>query len=149
MRESCTSENHDYHITTHNIARFCQIVENQSIQHDDNDAISIQVWISHIQQDGGSAMLKDRLDPAPPGSGLSAEIFVLCVQTKFQVEQFQKLGSDFVSIDATHNTTEYAGLNLFTILVRDWWGHGALCGAFPYLVTYFISAPQAFLPRGW
>ena len=149
MRESCTSENHDYHITTHNIARFCQIVENQSIQHDDNDAISIQVWILHIQQDGGSAMLKDRLDPAPLRSELSAEIFVLCVQTKFQVEQFQKLRSDFVSIDATHNTTEYAGLNLFTILVRDWWGHGALCGAFPYLVTYFISAPQAFLPRGW
>ena len=65
------------------------------------------------------------------------------------MEQFQKLGSDFVSIDATHNTTEYAGLNLFTILVRDWWGHGVLCGAFPYLVTYFISTPQAFLLRGW
>ena len=142
-------KNRDYHITTSDIVRFHQVVENQSMRHDDNDAISIRVWILHIQEDSGSAMLKDKLDPAPPRLGLSSEIFVLCVQTKFQVEQFQKLGSDFFSIDVTHNTTEYSGLNLFTIIVRDWWGHGTLCGVFPYLNTYSISAPQGFLPRGW
>jgi len=106
-------------------------VENQNIRYDQNDAISIRVWISQIQRDGGSAILKDKLDPPPPGSGLSPEVFVLCIQTKFQEEQFQKLSSDFMSIDATHNTTEYTGVNLFTILVRDWWGHGTLCGVFP------------------
>ena len=121
------------------------MVENQNIQHDQNDVISIQVWIMKIQQDCGSAILKDRLDPPLLGSGLSQEIFVLCVQTKFQEEQFQKLGSNFMSIDATHNTTEYTGVNLFTILVRDWWGHGMLCGTFPYLDTYSISTPQVFL----
>ena len=110
--------------------------------------ISIKVWITKIREDGGSAILKDRLDPPPPGSGLSQEVFVLCVQTKFQEEQFQKLGSDFMSIDATHNTTEYAGVNLFTILMRDWWGHGMLCGVFPYLDTYSNSALQVFLSRG-
>ena len=125
-----------------------QMVENQNIRHDQNDAISIQVWIMKIWEDSGSAILKDRLDPPLPGSGLSQDVFVLCVQTKFQEKQFQNLGSDFMSIDATHNTTEYTGVNLFTILVRDWWGHGMLCGAFPYLDTYSISAPQMFLSRG-
>ena len=97
----------DYHITTQDIARLCQMVENQNIQHDQNNAISIQVWITKIQENGGLAILKDRLDPPPPRSGLSQDVFVLCVQTKFQEKQFQKLGSDFMSIDATHNTTEY------------------------------------------
>ena len=94
------------------------------------------MWTSNIQQDSGEALQKDILDPPPPGSGLCPEVFVLCIQTKFQKDQFQKLGSNFVSIDATHNTTEYKGLNLFTIIVRDFWGHGMLCGAFPHLDTY-------------
>ena len=141
-------DDRDYHITTRDIARFRRMVENQNIRHDQNDAISIKVWITKIREDGGSAILKDRLDPPPLGSGLSQGVFVLCVQTKFQEEQFQKLGSDFMSIDATHNTTEYAGVNLFTILMRDWWGHGTLCGVFPYLDTYSNSALQVFLLRG-
>ena len=148
MRESCGPGNHDYHITTRDIAWLRRIVENQDIRHDDNDAISLQVWAANIQQDGGETFLKDKLDPPPPGSGLSSDVFVLCIQTKFQKDQFQKLGSNFVSIDATHNTTEYTGLNLFTIIVRDFWGHGTLCGAFPHLDTYSISAPQVFLPHG-
>ena len=119
MQESCICNNCNYHITICDITHFYWIVENEDIQHDENDVISIQVWISKIQQDGGSTILKDKLDPTPLKSGLSPEIFVLCIQTKFQVEQFKKLGSDFISIDATHNTTEYAGLNLFTIAVRD------------------------------
>ena len=147
MRESCTPDNHNYHITSRDIAHLCRIVENQQIWHNDNDAISLQVWISLIQQDSGEAFLEDKLDPPPPGSGLSPNVFVICVQTKFQRDQFQKLGSNFVSIDGTHNTTEYTGLNLFTIIVRDLWGHGTLCGTFPHLDTYSISAPQAFLSR--
>ena len=118
------------------------------IQHNDNNVILLQVWISNIQQDGGEATLKDKLDPPPPGSELSLDVFVLCVQTKFQKDQFQKLGCNFVSIDATHNTTKYKGMNLFTIIVRDFWGHGTLCGVFLYLDTYFITTPQVFLLHG-
>jgi len=52
----------------------------------------------------------------------------------------QELGSDLLSVDATHNTTQYIGLQLFTIMVRDLWGHGALCGIFPIVDrAYFIS----------
>ena len=148
MHESCAPGNRDYHITTRDIARLRRIVENQEIRFDDNDAISLRVWASNIQRDGGETLLKDILDPPPPGSGLSPEVFVLCIQTKFQKDQFKKLGSNFVSIDATHNTTEYKGLYLFTIIVRDFWGHGTLCGVFPHLDTYSIPAPQVFLPCG-
>ena len=123
-------------------------MENQVIQHDDNNAISLQVWISNIQQDSDEATLKDKLDPPPLGSGLSLDVFVLCIQTKFQKDQFQKLGCNFVSIDATHNTTKYKGVNLFTIIVRDFWGHGMLCDVFLYWDTYSITTPQVFLLCG-
>ena len=136
MRESCDPGNRNYHITTRDIAQLHWIVENKEIWFNENDAISLQVWTSNIQQDGGEALLKDILDPPPLGAGLCPEVFVRGIQTKFQKDQFQKLGSNFVSIDATHNTTEYKGLNLFTIIVRDFWGHGMLCGAFPHLDTY-------------
>ena len=29
-----------------------------------------------------------------------------------------------MGIDATHNTTQYEGVSLFTVIVRDAWGHG-------------------------
>ena len=121
--------------------RFHRIVENKEIHHNENDGVSIQVWVALIQQDSGEAFLKDKLDPPPPGSGLPADIFVLCIQTDFQRVQFQRFGCDFMSIDATHNTTYYLGLSLFTLIVRDPWGHGALslCGTFPFLDTQLIS----------
>jgi hypothetical protein len=62
--------------------------------------------------------------------------------------QFQKLGSNFVSIDATHSTNEYIGLNLFTVAVRDFWGHGMLCGTFLHSDAYSFSALQVFLLLG-
>jgi hypothetical protein len=142
VRESCTPDNRDYHITTRDIVRLHRIVENREIRYDDNDAISLQVWITQIQQDGGEVILKDKLDPSPPGSGLSPNVFVLCIQTKFQMDQFKKLGPNFVSIDATHNTNEYIGLNLFTVVVRDFWGHGTLCGAFPHSDTMESRSAQ-------
>jgi hypothetical protein len=124
---------------------FHQIVENREIRYDGNDAISIRVWIAMIQQDRGDAILKDKLDPLPQESGLSPDTFVLCIQTKFQKDQFRMLASNFLSIDATHNACLYRGLQFYTLVVRDLWGHGTLCGIFPLWVNYFISAPQVFL----
>ena len=92
-----------------------------------------------LQQSGAKVVLKDKLDPPPEGSGLSQDTFVLCIQTEFQRDHFQELGSNFLSINATHNTTQYAGVQLFTLIVRDQWGHGTLCGTFPFMDTY--SAP--------
>ena len=103
-------------------------MENNEICLHDNNTISIRLWAAWLQEDGVEVFLKDKLDPPPPESGLSPDCFVLCIQAEFQKNQFRKLGSDFVSIDATHNTTQYTGAQLYTLLVRDMWGHGVLCG---------------------
>jgi hypothetical protein len=63
-------------------------------------------------------------DPSPPGSSLVLEIFLLIIQTDYQRELFRKLGDKFVGIDATHNTTHYEKMSLYTLIVRDRWGHG-------------------------
>jgi hypothetical protein len=53
------------------------------------------------------------------------DAFVLCIQMRFQLEEFRRLGNAFLGIDATHNVTQYKGILLFTIMARDHWGHGA------------------------
>jgi hypothetical protein len=141
VRESCKQTDRDYHITTRDISRLRRIVENDEIRLDDNDAISVRLWVTKLRQCGAEAVLKDKRDPPPPGSGLSPDAFALCIQTQFQRDRFQALGSDFLSIDATHNTTQYAGVQLFTLLVRDLWGHGTLCGAFPLRLQALTSFP--------
>lgn len=37
---------------------------------------------------------------------------------------FHRFGTKFAAIDATHNTTHYENMSLFTLLVRDNFGHG-------------------------
>jgi hypothetical protein len=133
---------------TRDISHLRRIVENDKIRLDPNDAISVRLWVMKLQQCGAHAVLKDKLDPPPVGSGLSNDTFVLCLQTEFQRDHFRALGSDFLSIDATHNTTQYAGVQLFTLIVRDQWGCGALCGAFLFMVTHSNSAPQVCLSHG-
>ena len=138
VQQSCKRTDRDYHITTRDINRLRQIVEADVIRLEDNDAISVRLWATRLRQGGVEAVLKEKMDPPPPGSGLSEDCFVLCIQTMFQRDRFRALGSDFLSIDATHNTTQYYGVQLFTLVVRDQWGHGTLCGVFPFTVAYSL-----------
>jgi hypothetical protein len=73
---------------THDISHLHWIVENDEIRLDPNDAISIRLWVTKLQQCGAHAVLKDKLDPPPVGSGLSNDTFVLCLQTEFQRDRF-------------------------------------------------------------
>ena len=107
------------------VNRFQRIVDDEEIRFDENDMISIKVWATRLQE-AGAKVMKDKIDTPPPGSGLSPDTFVFCIQTKFQKNQFTLIGENFLGIDATHNTTQYAGLLLFTLIARDHWGHGTL-----------------------
>jgi hypothetical protein len=60
----------------------------------------------------------------PKDSGLHEDAFVLAMQTPYQREVFEKYGHAFARLDTTHNTTHYMNTSLFTIIVRDRWGHG-------------------------
>jgi len=73
---------------------------------------------------GHHVEVKTSSDPSPTGSGLDNNAFVLVIQTKYQRECWRKHGHRFAGIDATHNTTHYENMSLFTLLVRDQWGHG-------------------------
>ena len=91
------------------------------------------MWVDIIRLRGDFVYYKDKRDLPAKGSDLARDAFVLCIQTKFQSESFRRLGDAFLGIDATHNITQYKGVLLFTIMVRDHWGHGV---RFPGLVRH-------------
>jgi hypothetical protein len=125
VQSQYTPDNRDYHITSRDISRIQLIIEKQEIRMDDNDAISTRTWIKNLSDEGHLVIYKDKQDPPPVGSDLAINTFFLCIQTQWQLTTFRRLGNAFLAIDATHNTTQYFGLQLFTLLVRDHWGHGA------------------------
>ena len=86
--ESTKWTHRDYYITMRDINHIQQIIEDDKIQLDENDAISVKVWATQLQQAGTSVILKDKIDATPPGSGLSPDTFILCIQTAFQKDQF-------------------------------------------------------------
>ena len=51
--------------TRKNISWLCQIVEDEEIHLDDNDVISIRLWVTRLQQSGTEAVLKDKRDSPP------------------------------------------------------------------------------------
>ena len=109
-------------------------VEEENIRLHIEDAISTKLWVDRLKAKNINTFYKDKLDPPPSGSKLQGEDFIMCIQTAFQVDTYRCLGNGFIGIDATHNITQYPDFLLFTIVVRDRWGHGAFtsqsrCGA--------------------
>jgi hypothetical protein len=114
----------DRFISPHDIARLGRSFENDKIWLHQEDAISTQMWADKLRSENARIFHKNKLDLPPPGSSLEQDAFVLCIQTPFQLDAFRHLGDSFIGIDATHNVTIYEGLQLFTIIARDRWGHG-------------------------
>jgi len=100
------------------------VLENDEIRLHSDDAISTRLLIEQLSSKGTLTFYKDKQDRAPIDSRLPDDAFVLCIQTSFQLDTFQRLGNGFIGINATHNTTQYQDLLLFTIIARDHWGHG-------------------------
>jgi len=80
--------------------------------------------IDNLSSAGTLIFYKDKQDHTPINSRLPEDAFILCIQTSFQLDAFQCLGSVFIGINATHNVMQYQNLLLFTIIARDRWGHG-------------------------
>ena len=70
-----------------------------------DDAISMRLLIEWLSAQGTHAFYNDKQDRTPIELGLPPDVFILCIQTRFQLDAFQHLGSGFIRIDATHNTT--------------------------------------------
>ncbi|KAJ7142040.1 hypothetical protein C8R43DRAFT_954386 [Mycena crocata] len=88
-----------------------------------DDGPSVLEWAEKLRDEGHFVSLKRSDESAPPESKLNNTSFVLIIQTKYQQECWQKYGSKFAGINGTHNTTHYENMTLFTLLVRDKWGH--------------------------
>jgi hypothetical protein len=88
--------------------------------------MSILQWVEKLREAGELVAFKATCDPPPEGSQLAKDVFVLIIQTPYQRHVFRDVGNAFAGIDATHNTTHYENLSLFTIIVRDRWGHGMI-----------------------
>ena len=106
------------------VSRIGRMVEQEAICLHAQDAISVWLWINRFKDENMHTFYKDRLDKPPLDSQLEEDCFVLCIQTKFQLETFWHIGDKFIGINATHNVTVYLGFLLFIIVVQDNWGHG-------------------------
>jgi hypothetical protein len=124
LRTRFSEDERDHYITKGEVCRIRKDVLRTDIQLDLNDAQSTRGWVTRLHSEGEFVYYKDKRDPPPEGSDLASDLFILCIQTKFQKEAYKHLGNAFLGIDATHNVTQYKGILLFTLMARDHWGHG-------------------------
>ena len=106
------------------ICRIRKEVQRADIRLDANDAHSTRIWVDKLQSQGDFVYYKNKWDPPPEGSDLANNLFALCIQSKFQKEAYERLGDGFLGIYVTHNVTQYKGIQLFTLMAWDNWGHG-------------------------
>jgi hypothetical protein len=107
-----------------NVSWLGHAVEHQEIHLHPLDAISVQLWVNRFRDNDTLVFYKDRADQPPPNTQLEQDTFVLCIQARFQLDTFWRLGNRFIGIDMTHNVTAYLGFLLFMIVAWDNWGHG-------------------------
>jgi len=101
------------------------MIEEETVRLATQDGASVLKWVETLHARGHYVEVKTSSDEPPSGSGLDKpDTFALIMQTKYQRECWIKHGGRFAGIDATHNTTHYENMSLFTLLVRDRWGHG-------------------------
>jgi hypothetical protein len=101
-------------------------LEAREIQLHPKDGLSTILWALRLAAEQAILAFKMGDDPAPMGSHLASDVFVLIIQMQYQKEMFHALGNSFMGIDATHNMMHYENVSLFTVIVRDEWGHGEL-----------------------
>ena len=124
VRALVPDSSRDQLIALEEVNHIARVLENDEIRLHPDDAVSTRLLMEQLSSKGTLTFYKDKQDHAPIDSRLPDDAFVLCIQTSFQLDTFQHLSNGFIGIDATHNTTQYQDLLLFTIIARDQWGHG-------------------------
>ena len=105
IRTWFSAHERDHYITNGDICRIRKEVERADIRLYANDAHSTQIWVNKLQLQGTFVYYKDKQDPPPEGSNLTDNLFMLCIQSKFQMKAYTCLGNGFLVIDTTHNVT--------------------------------------------
>ncbi|KAJ7757388.1 hypothetical protein DFH07DRAFT_958746 [Mycena maculata] len=97
-------------VTAADIRKIEKEIEVETIRLDAQDGQSTKECVENLRKRGELMGFKGSSDASPAGSSLASDTFALCVQTKYQSECWQKWGSRFAGLDATHNTTHYQGM---------------------------------------
>jgi hypothetical protein len=122
IHESTPDRSHNQLISLKKVNKIAQALDDDDkIRLHLDNAISTRLWIEQLSKEGTHTFYKDKQDLPSDDSELQ-DAFVLCIQTSFQLNAFQHLGSGFIGIDATHNITQYQDLLLFTIIAQNRWG---------------------------
>jgi hypothetical protein len=98
-------------------------IEAWEIQLHPKDGPSIILWALQLAMEYTILAFKLSNDPAPMGSCLASDVFILIIQVQYQKVMFRTLSNSFMGLDMTHNTTHYENVSLFAVIVQDEWGH--------------------------
>ena len=126
IRAGTTSTSRNQFATRADVRRIQKTIEEELIRLAAQDGASVLEWVKQLRERGHFVELKTSAEPPPANSYLERNSFILIIQTRYQRECWGKHGSRFAGIDATHNTTHYENMSLFTLLIRDPWGQGKL-----------------------
>ena len=89
------------------------------------DSISVEMFVAELRKEPYDPILlykrQGHTDPRHPT--LSAESFVLALQTEYQREVYQQHVGKVMCVDATHGTNQY-GFKLVTVMIADHYGQG-------------------------
>lgn len=115
---------HKHFCTCTDIRHVEKMIEEETIRLAPSDGSLVLKWVEVLRECDCFVKLKASNNAPPQGSGLEPDVFVLIIQTKYQRKYWREHGKHFAGIDATHNTTHYKNMSLFTLLVCNAWGHG-------------------------
>ena len=124
VRDSAPDGSRDKFIAPKDVNRMARALDDEKIRLHPEDAISTKLWVDRLKADNALVFYKDKIGLPPPDLRLDQDLFILCIQTEFQLDAFRRLGNGFIGIDTMHNITQYQDLLLFMIIARDRWGHG-------------------------
>lgn len=107
------------------VARIERNLQHVSVRLEKDDGASVLKHAKRLQDAGDHIFVKTADDLSPPGSGLRPNTFILIFQTRYQTQCWKHFGHNRIAcVDGTHNTTQYLGATLFTLVVCDDWGRG-------------------------
>ena len=130
-------------ITKQDVANVRTKVNDLMVVRNKEDSASVEMFVSELSKEAFDPILlykrQHHTDSRYPS--LSAESFVLALQTEYQREMYQQHVGKVMCIDATHGTNQY-GFKLITVMVADHYGQGIHFGV---CVTYTYTLPVLYL----
>ena len=100
------------------------LVETKTTCYHQDDGISMSIWAEHLKNEDSLLYFKRWCNPPPRDRNIDKDAFILMIQTPWQRERWKEFGGHFLGLDAMHNTMQFEGFQLFTLIARDLWGCG-------------------------